>query len=269
MRPGDFKSPASTGFATRALHAVGYGSGACRNSGTARHRARRGRVAWRPGSESNRRTRICSPLHDHSATWPVTNGPITGLFQTEPPCAAPKQQTPAWPGSRKPGAGNETRTTHETRITARIVAHPCLFDSLHDSLAVFRPPHLVTVAVSAVVYRNWIAQSNAQRRRRSATLLRSLRRPGTTLVVACSKNGPARSPRRLHAPASVRVQRPSTNAGATALSPTRSFSVSRICTICDTKPRPDCSRTKGSKSWKPPPSRAISGGVVLRVGCTK
>ncbi len=27
---------------------------------------------WRPGSESNRRTRICSPLHNHSATWPVT-----------------------------------------------------------------------------------------------------------------------------------------------------------------------------------------------------
>jgi hypothetical protein len=29
---------------------------------------------WRPGSESNRRTRICSPLHDHSATRPVTRG---------------------------------------------------------------------------------------------------------------------------------------------------------------------------------------------------
>ena len=28
--------------------------------------------AWRPGSESNRRTRLCRPLHDHSATWPVT-----------------------------------------------------------------------------------------------------------------------------------------------------------------------------------------------------
>ena len=27
---------------------------------------------WRPGSESNRRTRLCRPLHDHSATWPVT-----------------------------------------------------------------------------------------------------------------------------------------------------------------------------------------------------
>ena len=28
---------------------------------------------WRPRSESNRRTRICSPLHDHSATWPLRN----------------------------------------------------------------------------------------------------------------------------------------------------------------------------------------------------
>ena len=26
---------------------------------------------WRPRSESNRRTRICSPLHDHSATRPL------------------------------------------------------------------------------------------------------------------------------------------------------------------------------------------------------
>ena len=27
-------------------------------------------VEWRPGSESNRRTRICNPLHNHSATRP-------------------------------------------------------------------------------------------------------------------------------------------------------------------------------------------------------
>ncbi len=26
---------------------------------------------WRPRSESNRRTRLCRPLHDHSATWPL------------------------------------------------------------------------------------------------------------------------------------------------------------------------------------------------------
>jgi hypothetical protein len=29
-------------------------------------------TAWRPRPESNRRTRICSPLHDHSATRPET-----------------------------------------------------------------------------------------------------------------------------------------------------------------------------------------------------
>ena len=28
-------------------------------------------IHWRPGSESNRRTRLCRPLHDHSATRPV------------------------------------------------------------------------------------------------------------------------------------------------------------------------------------------------------
>ena len=50
---GDFKSPASTDFATRA------GAG-CGN----------GREDWRRGSESNRRPRLCRPLHDHSATPP-------------------------------------------------------------------------------------------------------------------------------------------------------------------------------------------------------
>ena len=30
----------------------------------------RGCLFWRPGSESNRHTRICSPLHNHSATRP-------------------------------------------------------------------------------------------------------------------------------------------------------------------------------------------------------
>ncbi len=52
LAAGDFKSPASTDFATRA-----------------------GRIAscdgvWRRGSESNRRPRLCRPLHDHSATPP-------------------------------------------------------------------------------------------------------------------------------------------------------------------------------------------------------
>src|SRR6185312_10864250 len=68
---------------------------------------------WRPGSESNRRTRICSPLHDHSATWPVTAERLAAHAWAVPTGTAvrgPKQQTPAWPGSRKPGAGNETRT---------------------------------------------------------------------------------------------------------------------------------------------------------------
>src|SRR5690606_4335041 len=40
--------------------------------GRGRRRASPAGRDWRPGSESNRRTRICSPLHDHSATRPVT-----------------------------------------------------------------------------------------------------------------------------------------------------------------------------------------------------
>ena len=47
LRPADFKSAASTSFATRAGCWV--------------------LIDWRLGSESNRRTRLCRPLHDHSA----------------------------------------------------------------------------------------------------------------------------------------------------------------------------------------------------------
>ena len=39
-------------------------------------RASAGRMFWRPRSELNRRTRICSPLHNHSATRPVTSPSI-------------------------------------------------------------------------------------------------------------------------------------------------------------------------------------------------
>ena len=50
--PRDFKSLASTNFATRANF-------------------RWASKQWRLRSESNRRTRSCSPLHDHSATQPL------------------------------------------------------------------------------------------------------------------------------------------------------------------------------------------------------
>ncbi len=49
FRKADFKSAASTSFAT---------------SATGQYSSAR----WRLGSESNRRTRLCRPLHDHSAT---------------------------------------------------------------------------------------------------------------------------------------------------------------------------------------------------------
>lgn len=43
-----------------------------RRAGNKKPPTRRGSV-WRPGSELNRRTRICSPLHNHSATRPVSD----------------------------------------------------------------------------------------------------------------------------------------------------------------------------------------------------
>lgn len=70
---------------------------------------------WRPGSESNRRTRICSPLHDHSATRP-------GDCALCPDRCTEASVVPAVPAFRGPektkprrtevllksGAGNET-----------------------------------------------------------------------------------------------------------------------------------------------------------------
>ena len=68
LRVRDFKSLASTSFAIRAARAW------CRNAATNRNpgqsRDCRDLTNWRPRSELNRRTRICSPLHNHSATRP-------------------------------------------------------------------------------------------------------------------------------------------------------------------------------------------------------
>ena len=52
---------------------------------------------WRLRSESNRRTRLCRPLHDHSATQPFSLG--TSIEGGAPPSI-----------DDVPGAGNETRT---------------------------------------------------------------------------------------------------------------------------------------------------------------
>ena len=74
FRTRDFKSLASTNFATRA-GLLGM---------------------WRRGSESNRRIRSCSPLHNHSATAPEN-------------CLM-KQKTSVAPRFGESGAGNEVRT---------------------------------------------------------------------------------------------------------------------------------------------------------------
>ena len=65
---------------------------------------------WRPRSELNRRTRICSPLHNHSATRPIA----AGLFHIACGGACREmgrlKNKPRQAGVREPGAGNETRT---------------------------------------------------------------------------------------------------------------------------------------------------------------
>ena len=95
----DFKSLASTDFATRAGVATRVanlrGMRAPRKLVSTNNNAAglpRRCCIWRPGSELNRRTRLCRPLHNHSATWPKTTRP----------------RLPEVLGNS--GAGNETRT---------------------------------------------------------------------------------------------------------------------------------------------------------------
>ena len=54
-------------------------------------------MQWRPRSESNRRTRICSPLHDHSATRPLLDA--RDHRDTEMIAYSPENKTPAIRGS--------------------------------------------------------------------------------------------------------------------------------------------------------------------------
>ena len=71
-------------------------------------------VIWRPGSESNRRTRLCRPLHDHSATRPMAVArriPGVLLSRHRMPRRRRKNKTSADRGFVCfSGAGNETRT---------------------------------------------------------------------------------------------------------------------------------------------------------------
>ena len=57
------------------------------------------REKWRLGSESNRRTRLCRPLHNHSATQPEC------LLMVFPGVSCWTHRE-----DKKNGAGNETRT---------------------------------------------------------------------------------------------------------------------------------------------------------------
>ena len=70
------------------------------------------REQWRPGSESNRRTRLCRPLHDHSATWPLLAAVAIGVI-----AACLKKQNPGDP--RFEELERETRLELATPTLAR------------------------------------------------------------------------------------------------------------------------------------------------------
>jgi hypothetical protein len=61
-------------------------------------------IYWRRGSESNRRTRLCRPLHDHSAT------PPGGIAQRKKTARRHKLRGRALALPRDSGAGKESRT---------------------------------------------------------------------------------------------------------------------------------------------------------------
>ena len=67
---------------------------------------------WRRGSESNRRRRLCRPLHDHSATPPGMDAAGAGIDCTVATGQTKREsrdfELQALPG--KTGAGNESRT---------------------------------------------------------------------------------------------------------------------------------------------------------------
>jgi hypothetical protein len=72
------------------------------------HLWRRYRIArWRRGSESNRRPRLCRPLHDHSATPP---GVVPGNELASTPLPRANEKGERFGLSRKSGAGKESRT---------------------------------------------------------------------------------------------------------------------------------------------------------------
>ncbi len=62
-------------------------------------------IIWRRGSESNRRRRLCRPLHDHSATPPGASSCVVGRAaraneKGEPPLPATVSPIGKWSGKR-------------------------------------------------------------------------------------------------------------------------------------------------------------------------
>jgi hypothetical protein len=75
----------------------------CEGEGKPPREAAFHRGCWRRGSESNRRRRLCRPLHDHSATPPGGSAAAN---------AGPgkKKGRAEWPSLADSGAGKESRT---------------------------------------------------------------------------------------------------------------------------------------------------------------
>ena len=80
---------------------------------------------WRLGSESNRRTRLCRPLHNHSATQPA-------VCDSFPQSKTPRSGSRACLGARS-GAGNETRTRdiHVGNVTLYQLSYSRLMEQLY------------------------------------------------------------------------------------------------------------------------------------------
>ena len=105
---------------------------------------------WRPGSELNRRTRICSPLHNHSATRPMATAPDwrnPGAFSRRLQNKTPHAGLCRCFLRSESGAGNETFTRRVSRCFPNTFFAEVASEDLNCSL-VFCPRQQVRLKKS-------------------------------------------------------------------------------------------------------------------------
>ena len=115
LAPRDFKSLVYTNFTTRPVNLERVRDRASPQLVTA--------SCWRRGSESNRRTRLCRPLHDHSATPPLELKGENGWFRFQPFSPG------IWSG--KGGSNSRPQPWQGCALPTELFPHCCCFQAAH------------------------------------------------------------------------------------------------------------------------------------------